>query len=214
MYERFLTYFAARDWDAAEMLADDISTDDRRRVVNAGLRQGREAAIAEILAIAEVGVTNLTSTVIATRGGRLVLVVSASRAGPAEAFHDEVLNIVEIDADDRFAAHRRSTLTTSMPPSKNSKPGISQAKRRPTRTPGPSSLGSTPHSIGANIPGRRRTRSSSTTGGWVSRPGDVLAYIDAIWDLAPDIKILHRGRASAETPRSGRHPCRAWDLAR
>ena len=35
--ERFLAYFAARDWDAmAEMLADDFSIDDRRRVVNAG----------------------------------------------------------------------------------------------------------------------------------------------------------------------------------
>ena len=33
--ERFQAYFAARDWDAmAEMLADDISIDDRRRVVN------------------------------------------------------------------------------------------------------------------------------------------------------------------------------------
>ncbi|MEY2433000.1 MAG: hypothetical protein QOC92_2725, partial [Acidimicrobiaceae bacterium] len=103
VYERFLTYFAARDWAATpEILADDISTDDRRRVVNAGLRQGRDAAIAEILAIAEVGVTNVTSTVIATRGGRLVL----SRVGlsvGAEAFYDEVLNIVEIDADDRIA---------------------------------------------------------------------------------------------------------------
>ena len=42
--ERFWTYFAARDWDAlAEILADDISTDDRRRVVNAGVRHGRDA---------------------------------------------------------------------------------------------------------------------------------------------------------------------------
>ena len=35
--ERYLAHFAARDWDAlAKVLADDISTDDRRRVVNAG----------------------------------------------------------------------------------------------------------------------------------------------------------------------------------
>ncbi len=34
--ERFWTHFAARDWAAlAEILADDISIDDRRRVVNA-----------------------------------------------------------------------------------------------------------------------------------------------------------------------------------
>ena len=35
--ERLQAHFAARDWNAmAEMLADDISTDDRRRVVGAG----------------------------------------------------------------------------------------------------------------------------------------------------------------------------------
>ncbi len=45
-YERFMACFAARDWDAmAELLADDISTEDRRRVVNSGLRKGRDAVI-------------------------------------------------------------------------------------------------------------------------------------------------------------------------
>ena len=49
MAERFLAHFAARDWDAmAEMLADDYSSDDRRRVVNAGIRHGRDAEIANI----------------------------------------------------------------------------------------------------------------------------------------------------------------------
>ena len=44
--ERFRTYFAARDWDAmAEILADDISHDDRRQVVSAGVRHGRDAEI-------------------------------------------------------------------------------------------------------------------------------------------------------------------------
>ena len=44
VFERFRAYFAARDWDAmAEILADDISNDDRRRVVNAGIRHGRDA---------------------------------------------------------------------------------------------------------------------------------------------------------------------------
>ncbi len=72
--DRFWTYFAARDWDAmAEMLADDISSDDRRRVVNAGVRHGRDAEIANLRAVADVGVKNMTSTVIATRGERLVL---------------------------------------------------------------------------------------------------------------------------------------------
>ena len=47
--ERFRAYFAARDWDAmAELLADDVYIDDRRRVVNAGLRHGRDAEIARL----------------------------------------------------------------------------------------------------------------------------------------------------------------------
>ena len=67
--QRFLAHFAARDWDAyAEILADDISMDDRRRVVNAGVRHGRDAEIASQRAVADVGVAHFTSTVIATRG--------------------------------------------------------------------------------------------------------------------------------------------------
>ena len=39
-YERFKAYFAARDWDVlAEILADDVYSEDRRRVVNAGPAQ-------------------------------------------------------------------------------------------------------------------------------------------------------------------------------
>ena len=104
--ERYLAYFAARDWDAmAEILADDIFVDDRRRVVNAGVRHGRDAEIENVRAIAEVGVTNMTSTVIATRGERLVLVALVSvRDQRPEAFHTEVLGVVEIDADKRIAA--------------------------------------------------------------------------------------------------------------
>ena len=46
--ERFQTCFEARDWDAmAEMMAEDALDDDRRRVVNAGVRRGRDAAIAK-----------------------------------------------------------------------------------------------------------------------------------------------------------------------
>ena len=105
--ERFQTYFAARDWDAmAEILADDFSSDDRRRVVNAGIRHGRDAEIANMRAIADIGVTNMTSDVIATRGERLALsrVRFSGRDQRPEAFHTDVLGIIEIDADDRIAA--------------------------------------------------------------------------------------------------------------
>ena len=57
-------------------------------------------------AIADLGITDMTSTVIAIRGERLALsrVRFVGRDQRPEAFHTEVLNIVEIDADDRIAA--------------------------------------------------------------------------------------------------------------
>ena len=63
----------------------------------------------------------------------------------------------------------------------------------------------------------------ATTPDWVNidhraesafAPGDLIAYIRAAWDARPDTQDLHRGCASAERSRSGRHPCGAWDLAR
>ena len=90
----------------AEILADDISIDDRRRVVGAGVRHGRDAEIADVRAVADVGITNMTSTVIATRGQRLALSRDrfSGRDQRPEAFYAEVLGIVEINADDRIAA--------------------------------------------------------------------------------------------------------------
>jgi class 3 adenylate cyclase len=106
VYDRFNGYFAARDWAAAaESIADDICDDDRRRVVNAGIRRGRDAVIANLRTAADLGAKNITSTAIATRGDRLALCrLSLSGRGP-EAFHTEVLGIVEIDVDGRFVAH-------------------------------------------------------------------------------------------------------------
>ena len=90
----------------AEALADEAFHDDRRRVVGAGLREGRDAVIAEFSAIAEIGVKRITFDVIATRGDRLVL--SRSRASGrdprADAFRTDVLSIAEFDADERIAA--------------------------------------------------------------------------------------------------------------
>ena len=105
--ERFQAFFAARDWDAmAEMLADDTATEDRRPVVGAGIRHGRDAVIADQRAVADVGVKTMTSPVIATRGERLVLsrYRFSGRDQRPEAFRTEVLAIIEIDADNRFAA--------------------------------------------------------------------------------------------------------------
>ena len=105
--ERSHAYFAARDWDAiAEIVADDISTDDRRRVVNAGLLQGRDASIESFRWAADLGVTHATSDPIATRGERLVLArarYSHSDDQP-QPFDVDLLNIVEINADGRIGA--------------------------------------------------------------------------------------------------------------
>lgn len=101
VYERFKACFAARDWDAAaEILAANVYSEDRRRVVNAGQSYGRDALVAEISAIAEVGVTHLRSEVIATRGGRLVLsrVQAAEDSQGPELFIAESLDVIEIDS--------------------------------------------------------------------------------------------------------------------
>ena len=105
--ERFQAYFAARDWAAmAEILADEFSSDDRRRVVGAGVRHGRDAEIADMRAIADLGITHITSTVVATRGGRLALMRGrlTHRDQRPEAYLAEVLGIVEIDAEERIVA--------------------------------------------------------------------------------------------------------------
>ena len=62
--------------------------------------------IANMRAVAEVGVEHLTSTVIATRGERLALTRfrSSDRDPRPGEFVAEVLSIVEIDTDERIAA--------------------------------------------------------------------------------------------------------------
>ncbi|HXO80617.1 MAG TPA: ATPase, partial [Mycobacterium sp.] len=105
--ERLQAYFAARDWDAmADTLAADISMDDRRRVVGAGRRQGRDAVITEISALAEIGVTSMTPEVIAIRGRHLVLsrLRSSGRDQRPDAFRTDVLDVLEIDAEGRVVA--------------------------------------------------------------------------------------------------------------
>jgi hypothetical protein len=103
-YERFWTYVAARDWNAmAQILADDYSADDRRRTVNAGVLHGRAAEIANLRAIAELGVTDVTPAVIAIRGERLALArVRISDGDGPDAFYTEVLGVIELDADKRM----------------------------------------------------------------------------------------------------------------
>lgn len=106
--ERFLAHFVAQQWDAmAKLLADDYSFDDHRSVVNAGVRHGRDAAIANMRAVADLGVANALVTAIATRGERLVLtrsIFSFRDRGP-EAFLSEQLDVGEINSAGQFVAN-------------------------------------------------------------------------------------------------------------
>ncbi|BBY25857.1 hypothetical protein MSTO_60620 [Mycobacterium stomatepiae] len=104
---RFVAHFAAGDWAGmAETFADNFASDDRRRVIGAGVRRGRDAEMADLRSIAHVGITNVTSTPIATRGDRLVLTrgcLSLHDQGP-KSFFTESLTVVEVNADDQFVA--------------------------------------------------------------------------------------------------------------
>ena len=52
--------YEARDWDAmGEILADDIAINDRRPLVNFGLRQGPDSVIEIMRAAADVGRTRI-----------------------------------------------------------------------------------------------------------------------------------------------------------
>ena len=103
--EQFFAHFEARDWDAmAELLADDVSADDRRSVVNAGIRRGRDLEMANWRATEDLWTISLRSTV-AIRGERLALVrfVFTSKDGGPQAFSVAALAVVEVNDDNRIS---------------------------------------------------------------------------------------------------------------
>ncbi|WP_254848318.1 BTAD domain-containing putative transcriptional regulator, partial [Mycobacterium sp. SP-6446] len=106
MYERFKVCFAARDWPGVkELYADNILSEDRRHPINSGVRQGPDALVAEMSAIAEVGI-DITTSAVATRGEHLVLsrIDGLGRDEGADGFQVVALDVLELDADERFAA--------------------------------------------------------------------------------------------------------------
>ena len=156
--ERLNANFSARDWDAmSQVVAHEHARrrssthGERRRPTRSGhpnrQRSSRRGD----------GADTMTSTVIAIRGERLALVVrhSSSRSAARGIPH----RIARRRRDRRRRADwwptSHSISTTSTPPSRNSTPGTSPAKRRPTRTRGRSSQGPSPRSTGANSPRRR-----------------------------------------------------------
>ena len=162
-------HFAARDWDAIRPWWPTTSSiDDRRRVVNGGVRHGRDAGIARLASGRrrrrrdKHGVTSLRPAASVSLSRR----VRASGRDPG-AFQDDVLQVVEIDADERIAGVSSSTSTTLTLPSPNSTPATSPAKPQPTRAHGRSSRRVTPQFNRSELP--------ATTTDWVDvdhRPGD------------------------------------------
>lgn len=103
--ESYLSHFAARDWHLmTPLLADEFSADDRRRVVNSGLRHGRENEIANLKAMAEVGCADITTKPVAVRGERLVLAHHTFVAPNWPELDIETVDVVEIDADNKIVA--------------------------------------------------------------------------------------------------------------
>ncbi|CQD16814.1 putative ATPase [Mycobacterium lentiflavum] len=191
--ERFLARFTAHDWDAlAELLADDFSTEDRRRLVGVEARQGREAEIASMRVVAELGGTNMTSTVVATRGTRLILtrLRYADWDQAPGAFHTDVLDVIEIDADDRIV--RRIVFDPDDIQGALAEldaryvVGEARACARVWSVVAASYAALNRHELPpmaqdcVSIDHRRETAFG---------PGDVIAYINAGWDSKQDINI-------------------------
>ncbi|MBW0016168.1 MAG: hypothetical protein JO236_01255 [Mycobacterium sp.] len=191
--ERNQALFDARDWEAmAEMLADDISTDDRRQVVGAGVRCGRNVAVQDARANAELGAKLVASTVVATRGEHLVFCRThySTSAEPAEKFHVDALLVYEINADERIAA-----ALTFDPDDFDA--AIAELDARYLAGE------AAPHAhawsvVAGAYAAFNRRESSTTTPDWVNidhrrgagfAPGDMIAYLRAAWEDSPDTKI-------------------------
>ena len=198
--ERIQAHFAARDWDAmAEALADEVYRDDRRRVVGAELRRGREAVVAEFSALAEIGVKRLTFDTIAIRGSRLLL--SRSRAlgsdPRADAFRTEVLTIVELAADARISA-----IITLDPDDLDAAVAELDARYLTVEAAPHSAVWATVVQGYAALNRHERplmtpdVASVDHRRGRAFAPGDLPAFIDATWDLMPQssfyIDDVHR----------------------
>lgn len=190
---RFGAAFTARGWDSiADALADNVITDDRRRVVSAGRRCGRDAVIADLRAIAGLGATSIASKVLAVRGDRLVLNKTRFSGGdaPPERYDAEALVLVEIDCDDRMTAHiafdiddldaafaelDERYLAGEAAAHAQAWTGILRALAGVNRH---ELVGTTPDWV--NIDHRRGT---------AFPPGDVIAYIQASWELTPNRRV-------------------------
>ena len=216
--ERFLAYFAARDWDAmTQILADIFSYDDRRRVVGSGVRHGRDAHIADMRASADLWTADVTPAVIATRGERLVL-AHLRFPGRDQAARGICHRCAQHRRDQRRRADRGLRLI---------RPRRFRRRLRRTRCQVPRRRGSTISgrmvrhrcrlrraqpvrgpAVGTGLREHRSPVTGDVRGGGSGRkPPRCLGSHSGT-------QGLYRGCASAQRPGSSRHPCRAWNHAR
>ncbi|WP_432206456.1 BTAD domain-containing putative transcriptional regulator [Mycobacterium paraffinicum] len=190
--QQFWGYIAAGDWKAlGAMLADDVANDDRRRTVNAGIRRGRDSDVANMRSLSEIGVTHVASTIIATRGERLLLRRTrfSLDEGP-EDFNVELLCIVELDAENRIGT-RILFDPYELDAAFEELDGRYLAGEAADE-------GHTWSLMAQTYAGLNRHETPATTPDFVNidhrrgitfEPGNIVPYVQATWDVAPDLKM-------------------------
>jgi hypothetical protein len=194
LVERFWAYLTTRDWSGmAETMAVDFSSHDHRKVVNAGVLRGRDVNIANMRAVAGVGFEGLVSTVIATRGQRLVLnrIRSSAHGFGAGEISADMLGMLEIDADNRFtvgAIFDSDDIDAAFAElDARYLAGEAAAHERTWSLMRQTYAGFNRHEIPATAPDfvnidHRR--------GITFEPGEIVPYVQATWDVAPDLKMF------------------------
>ncbi|OBH55341.1 hypothetical protein A5687_03085 [Mycobacterium mantenii] len=191
--EQFLAHFAARDWDAmADLIDEDFCSDDRRRGINAGMRRGRDIEMANWRATAEVWRSDVRAAVVAIRGERLTLFrfTFASQDSLPAAFQAAALSVVQVNEDNRFVA------TVVFDPDDFETP-FEELEKRYLAGEGIAHR-HTWSTLLRNFAAFNNHELPATTPGWVNLdhrrgraflPGDLVPYIHATWQLAPQAKI-------------------------
>ena len=161
--------------------------------MNAGVRHGRDAEIANLRAIADLGVTNVdVDRHCDPRRAPCPQSCStySGRDQRPEAFHIEALAVVEIDADERIAAVVLFDLDDIDAAFEELDARYLAGEAAPTRTRGRSSRGAfaalNRHELPAFDAGLGEHRPPR---GIAFAPGDLTAYIRATWDLTPDFRV-------------------------
>ncbi len=191
--ERFMERFAGNDWDGmATMLAGNFSSDDRRRVVGAGVRDGQDAWMTDMRATADLWPTDATLTVVATRGRRLVLLRTrfSDREPGDETYLTELFGIVEINAYERISA----IITFDLD---DFETAIAELDARYVAGEA-AEHARTWSAISRAYASITSRELPATTADWVNHdhrraaafaPGDAIEYIRAAWDLTTELNL-------------------------